>query len=256
VSLTVEEQQRVDEIGFETAVALLIKDAVNRDLERARAFDGLGNEALADGLSIAVKDGDEAERIINQLREPLQSRGYRVFWSKRHDPDGMVRADELVFLRTSDPNAIIHLRASNGANVDITTEDILERLAAWRELAEFTVVGADHDWVALQFTRLPDRLCAFAEEVYSFCPDTVEQGVGLIREKREPERFREARELCPEIVLNPMDQHREEFEKIESMPAELLEMFQDPVAIETSRMGIRLLAHDIKKRKYLFLWWD
>jgi hypothetical protein len=65
-----------------------------------------------------------------------------------------------------DPYAMVRLRRTNGANYDVFNEHILSRLAAWEKICTFDVVGADRHWVALQFSRLPENICAFAEVVF------------------------------------------------------------------------------------------
>jgi len=249
------------EIDFDEAICSFIKSRAPGRLKRMRV-----GEKPADGLSMRVKDGEEAERLINSLRPGLAGRGYRAFWSRRHADDGLEEGDEVVVLKTSDPLDMVRLQQSDGANYEISTDDIINRLIEWQKICEFDVIGASRDWVALQFQRLPDNICAFAEEVYAFCPDSVIQGVGLLREEREPERFRAARELCPHvseaITKNAERRWHEGIESMSERDPNLAEQFRQLMEVArrahstTLDMGIRLLAHDIYSRKYLFLWWD
>jgi hypothetical protein len=112
--------------------------------------------------------------------------------------------------------------------------------------------------VALKFQTLPDKLCAFAEEVYLFCPDAVTQGVGLWREREHPEEFKAARALCPEISPAVRKSLEAKFADIagraEGMPVDLRAMLGP--AIEEMETGVRLLAHELRAKKYVFLWWD
>jgi hypothetical protein len=70
---------------------------------------------------------------------------------------------------------LLHFHHTDGANQGLSTTDIVNRLREWREHSEFDVVEAGGAHVTLAFTRLPDDVEAFAEEVYDFCPDTVDQ---------------------------------------------------------------------------------
>jgi len=54
-------------------------------------------------------------------------------------------------------------------------------LKEWEEYSSFDILGADNDWVELEFKSLPRDLKAFAEEVYDFCPDAVDQGPGSVK---------------------------------------------------------------------------
>jgi hypothetical protein len=55
-------------------------------------------------------------------------------------------------------------------------------LKEWEIHSPFDIIGADSDWVEIEFKRLPKDLRAFIEEVYDFCPDAVDQGPGSIAE--------------------------------------------------------------------------
>jgi hypothetical protein len=213
------------------------------------------------GFSVAVKNGAEAESLMEVIVSGLAPLGCKAFWSERREPDGMKDTDEVLILKTDDPYAAVRLRGTDGANIDVFTDDIIERLRSWRELCEFRVVGAARDWVAIQFDTLPERICAFAEEVYLFCPDTVDQGVGLTREADEPERFDRALVLCPAIssriqkheqaglaALNDMDP---------AVAAQFRALMKSAAAFSTPvDMGVRLLAEEIRSTRYLHLWWD
>src|SRR4051794_12026566 len=192
------EREVASQIGFDEATLLLVKGVSGRSVERLTAINDDGETEAADGISVVVADGHEAERVMNELSPRIAPGGYRAFWSERRAPNGRKESDEVAVLKTDDPYAIVRLRRSDGGNYGITTQDIIDRLTAWRQTSEFTVVGGSSDWVALVFSGLPERICAFAEEIYQFCPDIVDEGVGLKRERDDPERFDAARELCPE----------------------------------------------------------
>jgi hypothetical protein len=259
MTLTPEEIRIVDELGFDQNVAAIVRANSRTPLERLERTTLDGTEP-APGLSVTVSAGKEAEKIWNAITPQLEPYGYRAFWSNRHDSSGMKLSDELAILKTNDPYAIIRLRNSDGANYGITTEDILDRLSSWQQICTFTVVDADHDWVAIQFIKLPEKICAFAEEVYLLCHDSVGQGVGLSRERDDPQRFKDARALCPEITIKPASP--EELEDAMKVPApEQSDQFRKLFLLAAQHstptdMGIRLLALELKKTNYLFLWWD
>jgi len=211
--------------------------------------------------------------------------GYRPFWSERRLPNGMTVGDELAILKTADPYAILQVKQTNGANYGVFLPDILARLEAWKALCEIDVIGAASSWVALRFVTLPAELCPFAGNVYAFCPDSVEQGVGLLDEGDDPALYARAREICPDFepdvskaaglgrtgemveqfkaALGSMGQNRPDqggdlLRAAGFDEAPLLE-FMQRVSSELSApgdMGVRLLAAEIERSKGLFLWWD
>lgn len=212
-------------------------------------------------MSVTVADGEEAERLMQPLIADLRGTGCQTFWSERASRNGLKQTDEVAVVGTDDPYAAIRLRRTDGANYDISTDDIIERLRAWEELCSLRVVGAASSWVALKFQTLPQKICAFAEEVYLFCPDSVSQGVGLLRESTEPARFKAARKLCPQISQRVVHGTDDVLAQLEGMDPSAAQQFRDLLDAASAgsideRDGVRLLAEDLHRRKYLFLWWD
>ena len=214
-----------------------------------------------------MKNGREAQQLIGALHDELHNRGYRAFWSERHEPNGMKETDEVAVLKTDDPYAMIKVRRSDGANEDVFTDDIIERLEQWKKDCEFEVVGASRDWVAMLFLRLPNDLLRFTEDVYLFCPDAITQGVGF-QYGKDKSRIAEARKLCPEPlserIRNDIAEKESRYsEMVKTIPPSLIPPglmsnfgnLGQPLSNEVDT-GIRLLAHEIHLTNSLFLWWD
>ena len=255
MELNAAEKQLATAIGFDPIVCGLVKQ--HGDLERLMV-EVQDRQKEADGLSVAVQR-KFVEQTIAELQPELLPRGYRAFWSQRRAPNGLKQGDEVVVLKTTDSYQIIRLRRPDGANYDIFTDDIVAKLKEWERRCKLNVFGAASDWVAIEFGTVPEPLCRFAEEVYEFCPDSVEQGVGLKNECDDPAMFEAARELCPELspqMQKKLKQQEAQFGEME-IPAELRELLDSGVGFSTpTEMGIKLLAYEIKESRQLFLWWD
>ncbi len=130
-----------------------------------------------------------------------------------------------------DPYALLREKQTQGANYDLTTEDIIARLDQWTEICSFKITDADVDSVSLQFTKLPDDLDEFAEDVYDLCPDVVEQGFGVFDEFAEEET---------------------ENGVVSADLAELMEGL-DP---EDPDFGLKVMVKALERDKVLQLWWD
>jgi hypothetical protein len=190
------------------------------------------------------------------------AKGYRAFWSSRLKPSGFSIGDEIIVLKTTDHYAIVKAKRTYAETVPHS--EILSRLRKWEKSFEFEVVGASHDWVAIAFRTLPKNLCAFAEEVYRFCPDIVDQGVGPIREKDNPKFFAEARKLCPKLSRSAQQSLAKESKQAERLIKESPTFSKIMAALkklpgfgeDSTEMGIKLLANEIRTKKHLFLWWD
>ncbi len=257
--LTAGEKQLAVAIGFEEQICQIVKQETGGSLERLQAINEEYELEPARGLSIAV-DRKDVDALIAKLQPQLVPLGYRVFWSEALEADGRQKNDELAVLNTADPYSIVQVKRANGANYGVSMDDVLARLKDWENRCRFEIVGAAGAWVAIQFETLPENLCAFAEEIYDFCPDTVEQGVGLMDESDDPEAFEAARQLCPELspeMQAKLNEQNTQFQQMD-MPPQVRALLDSGVGgfSTPNDMGLRLLALQLKESKQLLLWWD
>jgi hypothetical protein len=75
---------------------------------------------------------------------------------------------------------ILRIAASDAVNYGKETEDLIKQLQIWDTSFGVDIFQAETDTIQLRLKSLPDDLQAFAEEVYEFCPDIVDQGVGSV----------------------------------------------------------------------------
>jgi len=181
VVLTPADRALLTSLDFDAEIALRVKQLCQGDLEQLAGMDDKGNATKAPGLAVTVpKTG--AEQIVDGLRADLKTRGYLAFLVKKNYGGA---PDKIALLKGADPYAILSIMQTNGANYEVTTKDIVARLNAWEKKSSFDITGADFDWVQIKFTVLPSELNAFAEEVYKFCPDSVDQGAGDVKKLAE-----------------------------------------------------------------------
>ena len=121
---------------------------------------------------------------------------------------------------------------TNGCNYDIMTDDIISQLKAWSELCQFEITEIAEDRLELQFITLPDDLKAFCQNIYQFCPDTIDQGYGL---------FTEMTDDAASLGMN--------------LPNNIYELMEDGASPET-RYGLELMQRDLAQNKIVVLWWD
>jgi len=129
-----------------------------------------------------------------------------------------------------DPDPFTTIREANtdGANYDIDTDAIIERLTEWQKLCEFRVLSAGHDRIEIEFETLPKDIEAFTNDLYDFCPDLVDQGTGCIADMIEM-----GEELSPE-----------------------LQKLTEGVDFEDEDYGIEILKRELELKKRVTLWWD
>ena len=177
MSLTDEEKQLAASLGFDEVTADFIKSfSPKLGLSHLQAVDAEGKPVPACALSIMVRQRDLTE-TVPALRQRLSPAGYQIV---RSNCDRFTSHDTVSVLRSDDPNAIVRLKQTNGCNYDIYPEDVITRLEDWNQRFGIEVTGADVDWVEAAFKQAPPDMNAFANEVYEFCPDVVEQGTETV----------------------------------------------------------------------------
>jgi hypothetical protein len=145
----------------------------------------------------------------------------------------------LVFFQAETPQPLFWVRGTNGENYDLGTDKILAKFKDWSERCEFTVLGAGFDWVELRFKTLPVNVEEFAEEVYDFCPDTLDQGIMLPHP--------EDRETLAED---------EAFEALRQTDFQALETLEDWTEDDLETPSTKDLGNFLKRERRLYLWWD
>jgi len=115
--------------------------------------------------------------ILKQLKSKYKNTEYQFFYTRL----SVNKSPELVcVLKSADKYDILRAFVTNGTNYDIDTEQIINKLTEWDKKYGIDIIGADGDWVEAKFDKLPQDTRKFAEEVYKFCPDAVEQNTGSI----------------------------------------------------------------------------
>ena len=75
--------------------------------------------------------------------------------------------------------------ASDAANYSLGTEDLVKRLARYHERYRIEVLHAETDTIEFDVCGEVDDWAAFAADLYEFCPDIVDQGVGSVEALHE-----------------------------------------------------------------------
>ena len=109
------------------------------------------------------------------LKAKFRAQGYLVFVF-----EGENNVSGLAAIKGTDELEILRYRRTDGINYDLENEDIVKKVSEWKAKYGLIVIGCSRDWLHVEFDNLPDDLNAFAKEVYAFCPDAVDQGVGSL----------------------------------------------------------------------------
>ena len=120
---------------------------------------------------------NKAKMIVNRLREKFNENGYYIYISEFNFG---YTPDEITVLKTNDKFDLLRFEGTNGINYDIYVEDIIDKLSDWDKKYGMKMIGVGFDFLEADYDKLPDNLNEYAEELYTFCPDIVDQGVGTM----------------------------------------------------------------------------
>jgi hypothetical protein len=133
---------------------------------------------------------------------------------------------------SNDPLASIRQAGTSGPNFDIDNAVVLAELTRWQSLCTFTVTAARGDGADIEFTTLPKDMDAFAQDLYKFCPDLVDQGTGCLHE-----------------MLEAMEEMGEE-------PSPSMLELAEGIDFSDENYGVEVLKREILQKKSVSLWWD
>jgi hypothetical protein len=121
---------------------------------------------------------DEAEHLVLKFKDDLREKGYLIFVSE----SGFESPSTVTMIRSKDQFDILRFQKTDGINYGIENKDVISKLEDWNRKYGIEIIGADYDWTEFILKKLPDNVSEFSQEVYKFCPDVVDQGVGEISE--------------------------------------------------------------------------
>ncbi|WP_372660771.1 DUF4253 domain-containing protein [Cohnella sp.] len=162
-----------EEMGFSRNVLDIIKQISNANLQRLTVRNDEG-EIEIDGISFFTFNEDD-EKLIIELQSKLKPLECIVFFNdQEHCKVGIIKGQ--------DQFEILKIQQTNGDNYDIGNKEVIAKLKKWNSRFPFDIIGADFDWVEANFKVMPDdnEIRSFAQEIYDFCPDIVDQGTGSI----------------------------------------------------------------------------
>jgi hypothetical protein len=127
------------------------------------------------GLTIDVPQRRVSD-VISALRKQLGGE-YVVFRSKQEVGGA---PDEVSVIKSTDQFDALRIMRTNGTNYGISADSVIARLTEWHGAYGLVVRGAALDWVEAEMARPPLDMRAFADTLYAFCPDVVDQGTQTV----------------------------------------------------------------------------
>lgn len=177
LGLSSSEEHLAGQIGFEKDILLLVKEVAQSPLHRLSGYDEDEYQIMANGIVVAVP-WSRSDQVLWSLREKLRPRNYMAF---QIEINNALKIDKICVIKGKDQYEILRIMHTNGDD-NVSHEDVIAKLKQWEKRIRFETVGAENDWVEIEFRVMPQDVKAFAEEVYEFSPDTVDEGTGSLAE--------------------------------------------------------------------------
>ena len=119
------------------------------------------------------------------LREALPPGSVAFIGTTRWLGDEQHEGVELVVGPGASQLDIPRLVRSDAANYDMGTEDLVRKLREYDRDYGIGIFHAETDTIGFTLLNAPDDMPAFAADLYAFCPDVVDQGLGSVEALEE-----------------------------------------------------------------------
>lgn len=181
--LSNDERSLIAELGFDEPLMTKVREN-GRSIERLVGVTPDFDPAPADALVVSVDPG-QGRAALKEIRTALAGTDYSAYLNDQAYGYG---ADKIAILKSHDDYEYLAIVRTDGINFDLEHEDVLARYRQWDQSFGLSLIGAGQDWLEAEFGTPPGDWSAFAQEVYEFCPDIVDQGTGDVKTLAEEMR--------------------------------------------------------------------
>ena len=182
-NLSKSETEILTKLNFEKDLILELKNETHKIILQLPAIDHETGDMLEsekfDGI-YSESDEENAEVIVRKLKSEFREKGYLIFYF-----EGNKGKKNVGVLKGNDELDILRYIRTDGINYDLESKDVLKKISEWKTKYGLIIIGCSQDYVHIEFEKLPSNMDEFAKEVYAFCPDSVEQGVGDLKSLKE-----------------------------------------------------------------------
>ena len=175
-SLTEGEIQSCKTLFFDQSLIEKIKKETNSAIGFIPQINEYGEVLKETGNGLCSKIAEQEGLVfVANNKKKFMEKGYLLFVFEDDNHEYY-----LATMKSDDEFDMLKWRQTNGINHDLENKDVIAKLEAWKSKYDFIILGVGMDWLQLKFTATRPDFDAFANEVYEFCPDIVDQGAGDI----------------------------------------------------------------------------
>jgi hypothetical protein len=139
-----------------------------------------GREQVPTAISVVVPK-KVARSLVAKLRKELPASAVAFMGTTRWlGAEKNTDQVEVVVTAGNGQFDMVRTAKSDAINYGKETEQLIAQLQKWDKAFGIDIWHAETDTIEFDLKGHPPDLAAFAAEVYAFCPDSVEQGVGSV----------------------------------------------------------------------------
>jgi hypothetical protein len=138
-----------------------------------------GRDRDTANVSVVLPE-QRARELLPNLRRQLAPGLVAFIGTSRWLGDEQHRGVELVVAPGASQFDILRVARSDACNYDLDTEQLIERLTDFERRFGIVITHAETDTIEFGLGTTPEDWQAFAQELYEFCPDIVDQGTGSV----------------------------------------------------------------------------
>lgn len=142
-----------------------------------RDFD---RERNPDARSVVVPKA-KARQVLQHVRSELGP-GLIAFvgTSRWLGDEKHADGEEIVLAKGDSQFDILRVAQSDAVNYGMVTDDLIKKLTEYDRNHGIDIFHAETDTIEFRFSKLPVDVPGFCKDLYKFCPDIVDQGVGTV----------------------------------------------------------------------------
>ena len=139
-----------------------------------------GRDKNPDARSVVVST-NRSRQALEEFRRRLDPKFIAFIGTTRWLGDEQHSdAEEIVVAEADSQFDALTIAQSDAANYDMFADDLIKKLRAYDELCGIDIFHAETDTIEFRLRTPPPDLAAFCADLYEFCPDIVDQGVGSV----------------------------------------------------------------------------
>lgn len=173
--LTEQEILLAEKLGFEKSTFELLKKGTGNPVSQYAFFND-EKELINFSEKAIISEIGNDEYSIRNIQKWLIGKKEFAFISK-------IKKDEpnqITILKAKNQFDILLFQKTDGGSYDISTTQIIEKLTLWDKLFGVKIIGAGNSWILFEIKKMPKDINWFANELFEFCPDILDQNFETI----------------------------------------------------------------------------